>query len=301
MIYLNNRLVPNKKAVISVFDHGFLYGDGIYETLRVYKGVVFRIDEHIERLFRSASFIGLEIHKTPDAVKRAVYKTIEANRHKEAVIRISISRGAGPPGLDPALCEKPTFVIISRPFMKYPAHYYRKGIKIAVVNTRRNFKGSLDPQIKSLSFLNNVLAKIEAKERGAYEAIMLNYRGYIAEGTISNIFFVKDKVLCTPAVEVGILDGITRGIIIDIAKTMGLKVKEGRFRPDDIYEADEVFLSNTTMEVMPVMEFDAARFNVSAGGIIKAIHKAYGAKVRDYIRAKNDSLVKSRHSGMISL
>jgi len=301
MIYLNNRLVPNKKAVISVFDHGFLYGDGIYETLRVYKGVVFRIDEHIERLFRSASFIGLEIHKTPDAVKRAVYKTIEANRHKEAVIRISISRGAGPPGLDPALCAKPTFVIISRPFMKYPAHYYRKGIKIAVVNTRRNFKGSLDPQIKSLSFLNNVLAKIEAKERGAYEAIMLNYRGYIAEGTISNIFFVKDNVLCTPAVEVGILDGITRGIIIDIAKTMGLKVKEGRFRPDDIYEADEVFLSNTTMEVMPVMEFDAARFNVSAGGITKAIHKAYGAKVRDYIRAKNDSLVKSRHSGMISL
>jgi branched-chain amino acid aminotransferase len=286
MIYLNNKLVPKNKALISVFDHGFLYGDGIYETLRAYKGVVFKIDEHINRLFRSASLIGLSIPKSPDEIKKAIYKTIKANRLREAFIRITISRGPGPIGLDPELCPKPTFVIVSNPFKEYPRQYYRKGIKIAIVNTRRNFKEALDPKIKSLNFLNNILANIEAKNRGAYEAIMLNYKGYIAEGTVTNIFFVKDDVLCTPESDVGILDGITRRVILEIAKELGIKFKEGRFRGEDIYNAQEVFISSTTKEVMPVAEVDNIKISAGIGKITKMIHQAYKEKVEEYIKAE---------------
>jgi len=287
MIYLNNMLVSESKAVVSVFDHGFLYGDGVYETLRAYDGVLFKLNEHIERLFQSASLIKLKLPKTREEIGKAVYETLQANRLKEAYARVTVSRGAGPIGLDPRLCPKPTLAIITNTFKEYPPSYYKKGVKVAIVNTRRNFKGALDPQIKSLNFLNNVLAKTEAIDRSAYEAVMLNYRGYVAEGTISNIFFVKDKVIFTPSIEVGILDGITRRIIIDIAKETGIKVKEGKFRPDNMYEADEIFISNTTMEVMPVKEVDDVKFNVSAGDMTKAIHKAYRSKVREYIREIN--------------
>lgn len=284
MIYLNNKLVPVAKAKISVFDHGFLYGDGIYETLRAYKGTVFMLDEHMERLFRSASMIGLEINKTPGAIAKAVYETIKANKHKEAYVRITVSRGEGPIGLDPALCPVPTFIIMSKEFGGYPARYYQKGVNVAVVNTRRNYNRSLDPSIKSLNFLNNILAKTEAKDRGAYEAIMLNYRGYVAEGTISNVFFVKDGVLCTPATGVGILDGITRRIILEIAVGSGIETREGRFRREDMYNAQEMFISNTTMEVMPVSKVDDVRIGKGPGRITKMLRKAYKKKVSDYIR-----------------
>jgi len=286
MIYLNNKLVPEDKAFISVFDHGFLYGDGIYETLRAYNGTVFMIDEHIERLFRSASMIGLALPKGHEEIKEAVYQTIKANRQKEAYVRITISRGTGPLGLDPALCPEPTFVIISKEFTDYPRSYYQKGVSIAIVNTRRNYKKALDPKIKSLNFLNNVLAKRESIERGAYEAVMLNHRGYLAEGTISNIFFVKNKVLCTPAVGVGILDGITRRLILDTARELGIHVREGRFNPDDIYSADEVFISNTTMEVMPVSRVDDKKMP-SKFTVTKQLHKAYRKEVSKYIKEEN--------------
>lgn len=282
MIYLNNKLISKSKAMVSVFDHGFLYGDGIYETFRAYKGVVFKIDEHIERLFRSASMIGLKLPKTPDGIKRAIYKTIKTNRHNDAVIRISISRGAGPIGLDPELCPKPTFVIISNALKGYPRQYYQRGVKIAIVDVRRNFKDALNPKIKSLNFLNNILAKIESKNRGVYEAIMLNYRGHIAEGTITNIFFVKNNVLCTPGLDVGILDGITRKTILDIAKELKIKTKEGRFKREDIYSAQEVFISNTTMEVMPVTEVDNIKIGAEVGEITKLLHLAYKKEVANY-------------------
>ena len=288
MIYLNNKLVPKDKALISVFDHGFLYGDGIYETLRAYKGTVFKIDEHIDRLFRSASLIGLRIPKTPVMIKKTIYETMKANNHRDAVIRTTISRGPGPIGLDPQLCPEPTFVVVSNEFKKYPGSYYRKGVRIAVVNTRRNFKGALDPQIKSLNFLNNVLAKIEAKKLNAYEAIMLNNLGYLAEGTITNIFFVKGGILCTPAIGVGILDGITRRIIIDCAKDAGVDVKEGRFRKEDIYNAGEVFISNTTMEIMPVSGVDDVRIGTKPGKITKMLHQAYKNKVTEYLRRQKN-------------
>jgi len=283
MLYLNNKLVSEEKAVISVFDHGFLYGDGIYETLRAYKGAVFMIDEHIERLFRSASMIGLALPKTRDEIREAVYKTIKVNKQEEAYVRITVSRGPGPLGLDPALCPEPTFLIISKAFTDYPRKYYQKGVTVAIVNTRRNYKKALDPKIKSLNFLNNVLAKRESIDRGAYEAVMLNHRGHLAEGTISNIFFVKKKVLCTPATGVGILDGITRRLIIEAANELGIEVNEGRFKPEDLYSADEVFISNTTMEVMPVSKVDDKRMSFKFT-ITKQLAKAYKKKVVQYIK-----------------
>jgi len=289
MIFLNNKLVPKKKALISVFDHGFLYGDGIYETLRVYKGIIFKMDEHINRLYRSAEMIGLTIPKKPEEIRKAVYKTIASNRQKEAVVRITISRGAGPLGLDPSLCSKPTFVIISNKFRNYPAEYYSNGVKVSVVKTRRNYGPALDPRIKSLNFLNNVLAKIEAKNSGSYEALMLNYQGYLAEGTISNVFFINKKdMLCTPAIKVGILDGITRGMILDIAEELGLKSREGCFRRRDIYNAREVFITNTSMEVMPVTSIDAVRIRGNAGRLTAMIHNKYKEKVSEYIEAYNN-------------
>jgi branched-chain amino acid aminotransferase len=288
MIYLNNKIVPKSRAVVSVFDHGFLYGDGVYETLRAYDGVLFKLDEHIDRLFHSASLIRLKLPKTRAEMKKAAYAALRANRLKEAYMRITVSRGDGPIGLDPRLCPKPTFVIIANPFKGYPHSYYRNGVKIAIVNIRRNYKAALDPQIKSLNFLNNVLAKTEAIDRNAYEAVMLNYRGHIAEGTISNIFFVKGNALFTPSLEAGILDGITRRIIIDSAKETGMKVKEGMFRPADIYKADEVFISNTTMEVMPVGEIDDVKFSVTSAGATKALHKAYRQIVTEHIRKNRE-------------
>lgn len=283
MIFLNNKLVRKEKAMISVFDHGFLYGDGIYETLRAYNGIVFMLDEHIERLYRSASLIQLTINKNADAIKKAVYQTLRANKLREAVIRITVSRGPGPAGLDPELCKKPTFVIFVTRFRNYPEQCYRKGVKISIVKTRRNIISALNPQIKSLNFLNNVLAKIEAKNENAFEALMLNYRGYLAEGTVSNVFFIKDDSLYTPGLSAGILGGITRIAVLDIARQCGFKIRQGIFRKNAIYGADEVFLSNTTMEVMPVSHVDNVKIGTRAGKTTKMFHLAYKQKVADYI------------------
>ncbi|RPI32802.1 MAG: branched-chain amino acid aminotransferase, partial [Nitrospiraceae bacterium] len=260
-IFLNKTIVPESEAVVSVYDHGFLYGDGIYETMRAYGGVVFMLEEHLERLARSASFLKLAL---PDAgfITDAVYRTIEANKLSDAYIRVTVSRGRGPIGLDPALCKEPTFVVIAEPFSEYPEHLYRDGVKLIIAKTRRNLVEAVNPKIKSLNFLNNIFAKVEAKERGAYEAIMLNSEGLIAEGTISNIFFVKDDLLCTPASEVGVLDGITREIVISSAKKSGMKVSEGAFYPADLFSASEVFFTNTTSEIMPVAQVELVEYKV---------------------------------------
>jgi branched-chain amino acid aminotransferase len=284
MIFLNNKLVPDKQAKVSIFDHGFLYGDGIYETLRVYEGVVFMLEEHIERLFRSASMIRLTLSHSPKAIQRAVYRTIQANRHHDAYVRISVSRGPGPIGLDPGLCPKPTFVIMTKKLKDYPKNYYEKGVSISVSRTRRNFKSALDPQIKSLNFLNNILATIESIDAGTHEAVMLNYKGYIAEGTTSNIFFVKNDVLYTPNITVGILDGITRKVILDSAREMNIKIKEGRFARRSLYSADEVFISSTTREIMPVTRVDDRKISNRIGPVTKALLSCYQKKVREYIR-----------------
>ena len=280
-IYLNGKLVPSKGALISVFDHGFLYGDGIYETMRVYDRAIFKLHEHLQRLFRSASLIGLSIPLESDSLKISVYETLIANGFRNAYIRVTVSRGRGAIGLDPDLCREPTTVIIAQEFKDYPQTFYNDGISLIIAETKRNLREAIDPRIKSLNFLNNVLAKIEAKKRGAYEAVMLNASGKVTEGTISNIFFYKNGILCTPSPDCGILDGITRGIVIDLAKRADLRVKEGKFRKDDLYSADEVFITNTTTEVMPVSKIDDRRYPV--GDIAKLLRKLYRDDVNAYV------------------
>ncbi|MDP3049237.1 MAG: aminotransferase class IV, partial [Thermodesulfovibrionales bacterium] len=280
---------PDSEAKVSVFDHGFLYGDGVFETMRAYNGTVFMIDEHIQRLFRSSSLIGLDIKRDKDSIRSAVYETISKNSIKDAYIRVTVSRGTGTIGLDPELCKEPTFIIIAEEFREYPKLYYENGIKTIIAETRRNMKEAINPQIKSLNFLNNILAKIEAKKKNAYEALMLSAsggaEGCLAEGTISNLFFVlnqKNKpVLCTPSVDCGILDGITRNIVLELAQRNGITAEEGKFKKEDIYRASEVFITNTTMEIMPVCAVDTVSYQ--AGTVAKLLHEAYKETVRAYL------------------
>jgi branched-chain amino acid aminotransferase len=290
-VYLNGRLVPAKEALVSVFDHGFLYGDGIYETMRVYDGVVFMLDGHLRRLHRSASMIGLTIPLDTDSLKNSIYETLLANSLKNAYVRLTISRGHGSIGLDPDLCSKPTTVIIAEEMREYPKAFYEKGIGLIIPETKRNLREALNPQIKSLNFLNNILAKIEAKKRNAYEAVMLNVYGKLTEGTTSNVFFYKEGILCTPSLECGILDGITREVVIDLAIREGIGVKEGEFTKEDLYAAAEVFITSTTIEVMPVSKVDDQKYAV--GNITKLLRKAYRDEVSAYVKnvkAKGPSL-----------
>jgi branched-chain amino acid aminotransferase len=278
-IYLNGKIIPPSEGLISVYDHGFLYGAGVYETLRIYNGTAFKLKEHIDRLFRSASFIKLNIGKTHEQIVQTIYQLLDANQLKNAVVRISISRGVGPIGLDPALCKEPTIVMMTYPFDGHPIEHYENGVYVAITKVRRNYKGALDPMIKSLNFLNNILAKIESIEANAFEPLMLNHQGYIAEGAITNVFFIREKTLYTPSVDVGILDGITRSTLMGLALKQGLKVVEGHFRKEEIYSADEIFLSNTTMEVMPVRKIDDKIIKNTPGPYTKELHQVF----KDYV------------------
>jgi branched-chain amino acid aminotransferase len=280
-IYMNHGLVTKPEALVSVFDHGFLYGDGIYETMRAYEGVLFMLDNHLSRLFRSASLIRLSIPKDRDQIKEALYDTLKANSLRNAFVRLTVSRGRGPIGLDPDLCSEPTFIVIAEQMKDYPSSYYGYGIRTVIAETRRNSKEAINPRIKSLNFLNNILAKIEAKERDAYESFMLNTHGHLTEGTISNVFLYKDSVLCTPSLSCGILDGITRGVVLDLAVREGLHVEEGEFSKEDLYRAHEVFITNSTTEVMPVSAVDEVQFPV--GKVTKLLHRAYQEEVRAYV------------------
>ena len=279
-IFLNDGIVPDTEAKVSVFDHGFLYGDGIYETMRAYRGCVFMIERHLERLRRSASLIRLGLPGEGEVAK-AVRETIAANDLSEAYVRVTVSRGAGPIGLDPDLCKKPTLVVVAERFREYPAAFYQEGMKVTLAATRRNLREAINPGIKSLNFLNNILAKIEAKDRGADEAFMLNAEGFLAEGTVCNIFFARNGTLCTPSVEAGILDGITREIVVGLAGKNGITVREGLFRPSDLMQADEVFITNTTAEVMPVGRVDDRTF--VAGEIAGRLRSLYRNEVEDYL------------------
>ncbi|MFI5295058.1 MAG: aminotransferase class IV [Thermodesulfovibrionales bacterium] len=280
-IFLDGVIVPESQAVVSVYDHGFLYGDGVYETMRSYGGIVFMVRRHMDRLARSGALIRLKVPEAESLIE-AVDQTLEANKLSDAYIRITLSRGKGPIGLDPGLCGRHTLVVIAEPFREYPGGYYEKGVQFIIAKTRRNLADAIDPKIKSLNFLNNILAKIEAKERGAYEAVMLNAEGFLTEGTVCNIFFVSNGILCTPSVETGILDGITRELVIGIARRHGLRVEEGMFYPNDLLGASEVFFTNTTAEVMPVAGIEDVNFEV--GEITRTLRRLYRTEVGEYIR-----------------
>ncbi len=255
-IYLNGEYVSEEEAKISVFDHGFLYGDGVFEGIRAYGGKVFKLEEHLKRLYDSARAIALKIPLSKEEMKGKVLETLRRNKLKDAYIRLVVSRGKGDLGLDPLKCPHPEVIIIAHKISIYPEELYEKGLEVVVVSTRRNIPSALDPCVKSLNYLNNILAKIEANYKGVPEAIMLNKDGYVAECTGDNVFIVKNKVLITPPTWVGILKGITRDVVIHLARKEGISVREEVFTPAELYASDECFLTGTAAEVIPVTRVD---------------------------------------------
>ncbi|HTL69947.1 MAG TPA: branched-chain-amino-acid transaminase [Candidatus Eisenbacteria bacterium] len=255
-IYLNDRLVDKEAATVSVFDHGLLYGDGVFEGIRSYDGLVFKLKEHIDRLFESAHTLTLKIPMSKDALERAVIETLQANELKDAYIRLVVTRGTGDLGLDPRKCAKATLFIIADKIALYPKELYDRGIELVTVPTVRNHPEALNPQLKTLNYLNNILAKIEATNAGVNEAILLNTQGYVTECTGENIFFVRGGALVTPPPYVGILKGITRATVMRLGREMKLEVSEDVFTRHDLYTADEVFLTGTAAEIVPVVKID---------------------------------------------
>ena len=259
-IYLNNKFVTDKEAAVSVFDHGFLYGDGVYETIRSYGPRIFMPNEHLSRLFRSAAEIGLTIpipvKKWEDILHEAMIRNDVGTGLQDAYLRITVSRGAGDIGLDPALCSSPTVVVMAKPLVPPASHLYEMGVNVIVASTRRNLPSALSPQIKTTNFLNNIQAKREAIAAGAFDSILLNWEQHLTECTISNLFFVTDNTLRTPALACGLLEGITRMIVIRLAGELHVHVEEGSYTVDQLYRADECFLTNTSMEIMPVTSVD---------------------------------------------
>ncbi len=259
-IYLNNKFVTEREAVVSVFDHGFLYGDGVYETIRTYGPRIFMRDEHLSRLFRSAAEIGLTIpipvKNWEDILHEALIRNDVGTDLRDAYLRITVSRGTGDIGLDPALCSSPTVVVMAKPLVPPASHLYETGVNVIVASTKRNLPSALSPQIKTTNFLNNIQAKREAIAAGAFDSILLNWEQHLTECTISNVFFEMDGTLRTPAPECGLLDGITRMIVIRLAEELDIRVEEGRYTIDQLYRANECFLTNTSMEIMPVTSVD---------------------------------------------
>lgn len=255
-IYLNGEFVTKENAVISVYDHGFLYGDGIFEGIRIYNGNIFKCKEHLDRLYDSAKSIDLKIPLTKEEMLQALVETIRKNELRNGYIRLVVSRGPGDLGLDPRRSPKASVIIIVEQLAIYPEEAYLNGLKIVSVSSRRNIPDAINPKIKSLNYLNNVLVKIQANLAGVGEALMLNAQGYVTEGSGDNIFIVKNGVLRTPPSYVGILEGITRNTIIDICGQLGLPLKEEPFTLHDVYVADEVFLTGTAAEVIAVREVD---------------------------------------------
>jgi branched-chain amino acid aminotransferase len=256
-VYIDGKYYERGEAMISVFDHGLLYGDGVFEGIRIYKGKVFKLKEHVERLYQSAKTILLDIPISRAEMENATIEAVHENAKEDGYIRLVVTRGEGPLGLDPAQCARPKIIIIVGDIQLYPQEYYEKGIAVVTAASRRVPADSLDPRVKSLNYLNNVMAKIEAKQAGCLEAVLLNHEGYVTECTADNIFIVKDGTLLTPAAHSGALDGITRMTVMNnLAPSCGIASRETALTRYDLYTADECFMTGTGAEIMPVTMID---------------------------------------------
>jgi branched-chain amino acid aminotransferase len=256
-VYINGKLVDKEEATVSVYDHGLLYGDGVFEGIRSYGGTVFRLQEHLDRLWDSAKAICLEIPTGKQEMAEAIEHTLAVNQIKDGYIRVVVTRGCGTLGLDPDKCSDPVVIIITDHIALYPREVYEKGLEIITVSTLRNHPAALNPRIKSLNYLNNILAKIEGKQAGCVEALMLNHKGEVTECTGDNLFLARDAALLTPPINAGILEGITRAAVIELARDAGIDVREISLTRHDVYIADECFLTGTAAEVVPVVEVDS--------------------------------------------
>jgi branched-chain amino acid aminotransferase len=255
-VYVNGRFVPAEVASVSVFDHGFLYGDRVFEGLRLYEGAVFRLRQHVERLYQSALCLMLTIPMTPTEMCQTIVETVRRRGLPNQYVRVVVSRGRGDLGLDPQLCRTPSVIIIADTIALYPEQYYAEGLELVTVATRRTPHWALDPRVKSLNYLNNIMAKIEARQAGAVEAVMLNAEGYVAECTADNLFIRRQDRLLTPAVAAGALQGITRDSVLEIVHHLGLDAAEGFLTRYDLYTADECFMTGTGAEIVPVVRID---------------------------------------------
>ena len=275
-IYMTGKLVEESEAMISVFDHGLLYGDGVFEGIRVYNNRVFLLNEHIDRLFNSAKAIALEIPMSKEELITAVADTCKANELENGYVRLIVTRGKGSLGLNPYLCKDPEIIIIAAEIQLYPKDLYENGLKIVTVGTVRNHPEAINPRIKSLNYLNNVLAKIEAINAGCMECIMLNHKGEVAEASGDNIFTIKDGKLYTPSIYSGALEGLTRNKVISLAEDLGYSVNEVSMQRYDLYTADEVFLTGTAAEIISVVEIDKRAIGSGTPGeITKELASSY--------------------------
>lgn len=267
-IYISGKFYDKEHAKISVYDHGFLYGDGVFEGMRSYGGKVFRLAQHLERLWASAKAIWLTIPMSQEAMSQAVYDTLAINGIRDGYIRLVVTRGAGALGLDPNQCSDPQVVIIADHIQLYPRELYEKGLEIVTASTIRNHSAALSPRIKSLNYLNNILAKIEGLQAGCVEALMLNAKGEVAECTGDNIFIVRKGTLMTPPIDAGILEGITRDAVIELAQAAGLPVQQIALTRHDLFIADECFLTGTAAEIIPVVKLDSRTIGTGQPGPI---------------------------------
>ncbi|HEX4131311.1 MAG TPA: branched-chain-amino-acid transaminase [Pirellulales bacterium] len=280
-IWINGRLFDKQDAKVSVYDHGLLYGDGVFEGLRSYAGRVFRLDQHLQRLWDSAKAIHLQIPHSRETIAAAVNDTLRANGIADGYIRLVVTRGAGTLGLDPNRCSDPQVIIITDHIALYPKEMYEHGLEIVTVSVVRNHAAALSPRIKSLNYLNNILAKIEGLQAGCSEALMLNTKGEVAECTGDNIFLVRGRQLLTPGIDAGILEGITRDAVMELAGAAGLTVREIALSKHDVYIADECFLTGTAAEIIPVIKVDSRTIGTGEPGpvtrdLMKRFHQLVG-------------------------
>jgi branched-chain amino acid aminotransferase len=281
-IWIDGKLVPKDDAKVSVYDHGLLYGDGVFEGIRVYSGKVFEADAHVRRLYDSAKAIRLDIPYTPAEFKAAIEQTFRANNFTDCYIRAVVTRGAGYLGLSPTKCPRPCAFIIADTITMYPEEMYRNGMAIITASVIRNHPNAVPPRVKSLNYLNNILAKIEANDAGVPEAIMLNHEGNVAECTGDNIFIVRDGVVATPSTADGILEGITRDVILKLCRKLNIPCVEKTLQRHDLYIADECFLTGSAAEVIPVTKIDGRTIGAGhPGPITRQLHSAFHRHVRE--------------------
>ena len=281
-IWIDGKLVDKADAKISVYDHGLLYGDGVFEGIRVYNGKIFECDVHVRRLYDSAKAVRLKIPIGPAELKKVMEETVKANGFNECYIRVVVTRGVGSLGIDPNKCANPSLIVIADLIQVYPKEMFEKGIAVITASTLRMHPSALSPRIKSLNYLNNILARIEANDAGVSDAIMLNQEGNVSEATVQNVFIVRDGQVATPTTHDGILEGVTRKVMIDLCQKMGISCVEKSIQKLDLYIADEMFLTGTGGEVMPVTKIDGRQIgNGEVGAITKKLKEAFHKRTRE--------------------
>ncbi len=267
-VFLNGKFMDSEDARISIFDHGLLYGDGVFEGIRSYSRKVFRLNEHLNRLYESADAIRLEIPIKKEEFREGILKTLKMNDLDNAYIRAVVTRGVGDLGLDPRKCKDPSIFIITDKIALYPKDFYEKGLPIVIAKTRRNHPITVDPRIKSLNYLNNILGRIDAIDAGTEEALMLSLDGYVVECTGDNIFIIKDRQLLTPPSDLGALEGVTQDVVIELAKKRGISTEYKKMFPEELFEADECFLTGTAAEIVPVIKINGKEIGTGKPGEI---------------------------------